>query len=290
MKYSEYIHRNYQLNDFKLTGDPVKDADRFVELFKEPYWDKEYTTVIRNTAMFRFSFGEMFSVYTLTDGVVGKIIHTKIENMPKEVPVLMRSSFLIESRQETLFDNIQSIGGLILNNEIYLIFSTIDENLCSQTFSKFFNGIRINDINMIYNYDENNDPPDTIYMKERKDILSFVTVFSLMMEAKRTPFVVETKNNKNRDNNKSKRKDKTDWIERRVYIDRNIRYKNRTAGNAELDKNGKYLKDSLVHGFLREQRCGKGLSETEWIYIDDYDSTRWANKGDTRIIVDMHDK
>jgi len=290
MKYSEYIHKNHQFDDFKLTGDPVKDADRYVEFLKEPSWSDEYINIIRNTAMFRFSFGETFSVYTLTDGVVGRIMHTRIENAPKKLPVLMKNSFLIEARQDTLFDNMQSIGGLILNNEIYLIFTTDNGNLYSQTFSKIFDGIKISDINMMYNYNKNNDPPDTIYMKERKDILSFVLVFSLMMEAKRTPFVVESKSNKKHGGNKSKRKENKDWIERRVYIDRNIRYKNRKAGGLTLDKNGKYLKDTSVHGFLREQRCGKELSESEWIYIDDYDSTRWANKGDTRIIVDMHDK
>jgi len=216
MKYSEYIHKEYQLGSFKLTGDPVKDADRYVRFMREPSWSEEFTNIIRNTAMFRFSFGETFSVYTLTDGVVGKIMHTRIENVPKKLPVLMKGSFLIEARQDILFDNIQSIGGLILNNEIYIIYSTTDGNLYSQTFSKFFDGIKISDINMMYNYDKNNDPPDTVYMKERKDILSFVLVFSLMMEAKRTPFVVESKNNKKHGDNNSKRKEDKDWIERRV--------------------------------------------------------------------------
>jgi len=290
MKYSEYIHKEYQLGDFKLTGDSVKDADRYVEFMEEPFWDEKYKNIIRNTALFRFSFGEAFSVYTLTDGVVGKIMHTKIENMPKEIPELMKKSFLIEARQETLFDDIQSIGGLIINDKIYLIFTTNNGNLCSQTFSKFFGGMKIDDINMMYNYDKNNDTPEIIYMKERKDILSFVLIFSLMMEAKRTPFVVEVKNNRKYSDNKPKIKRKMGWIEKRVYIDRAIKYKNRRAGCLVLDKDGKYLKDTSVHGFLRLQRFGKELSESEWIYIDDYDSKRWANSGDTRIIVGMHDK
>jgi len=290
MKYSEYIHKEYQLGDFELSGDPIKDADRYMQYMQKPSWDEESRNIVRNTAMFRLSFGETFTVYTLTDGAIGKIMHTEIENMPKEIPALMKNSFLIEARQVNLFGNIQSIGGLILNNEIYLIFITSNGNLYSQTFSKFFNGIKISDVNMMYNYDIKKDPLDTIYMKERKDILSFVIVFFLMMEAKRTPFVVEVKKNKKHNDDKLKRKEKMDWIEKRIYIDRTTKYKHVKHGSSILDKDGKYLKDSIVHGFLRLQRFGKDLSESEWIYIDDYDSKRWVNRGDTRIIVSTHDK
>jgi hypothetical protein len=57
-----------------------------------------------------------------------------------------------------------------------------------------------------------------------------------------------------------------------------------------LDKNGKFLKDTMVHGHLRLQHFGKDLSEAEWVYIDNYDSKRWINPGDARITVDIYDK
>jgi len=78
MKYSEYIHNDFQLGDFKLTGDFVKDADRFMESVEIP--SEEAKKIIRNTAMFRFSFGETFTVHNLTDGVVEKIKRTKTVN------------------------------------------------------------------------------------------------------------------------------------------------------------------------------------------------------------------
>jgi len=294
MKYSEYIHKNFnksQIGNFKLTGDPVRDADKFMEYMKISSLDKEYN-VIRNTAMFRFSFGETFTVNTLTDGAIKKVKRTKIENMPIKLPLLMQSSFFIEARHDDimLFDNIRSIGGLIINNEIYIIFETNNEELHSQTFSKYFDELKIEDLNMMYTYDSNKDPPNTIYMKERKDVLSFVLVFSLMIEAERTPFIVEIENNKKRNSNKSKRKEKPDWIVKRIYLDKTVKYKNRGDRNGILDKDGKHLKDTLVHGFLRLQRFGKGLTESKWIYIDDYDSKRWVSSGDTRIIVDVYDK
>jgi hypothetical protein len=291
MKYSEYIHKNFQLGNFRLTGDPVKDADRFVEYMKISSLEKEHD-VLKKTAIFRFSFGELFTVYSLTDGAIGKVKRAKIENMPKEIPRFMQHSFLIETRHDdkTFFDNIRSIGGLLINNEVYLIFETNDEKLYSQTFSNIFDGKKIEDINLMYTYDANKDPSDTVYMKERKDVLSFVLALSLFLEAERTPLLVEVINNKKPNGNKSKRKEKPDWIEKRIYIDKTIKYKKKGDGSAVFDKEGKRLKDISVHGFLRLQHFGKGLSESKWIYIEDYDSTRWVNSGDTRITVDIYDK
>jgi hypothetical protein len=291
MNYSERIHKEYYLGDFKLTGDLEKDADRYMEQKGIPSWDEKYN-LIRGTALFRISFGEDFIVNTLTDGVVKKIMRTRIGNVPQELPLFMQKFFFIEARpNKVLFSKIQSIGGFNFNNEIYLIFETDKEILYSQTFSKSFDGRKLEDVNMMYYYDEKNDPPDTIEMKERKDILSFVVALSLLMEVKKPPFIIETDtNNKRKAGNKVKHKEKTDWIVRRIYIDKNVRYKNKKTGNTVLDKEGKHLKDTSVHGFLRQQRCGKGLTETEWVYIEDYDSKRWVSSGDTRIVVDIYDK
>jgi hypothetical protein len=38
------------------------------------------------------------------------------------------------------------------------------------------------------------------------------------------------------------------------------------------------------------QHFGKDSSESDWIYINDYDSKRWVSPGDTRITVDLYDK
>jgi uncharacterized membrane protein YcjF (UPF0283 family) len=111
-----------------------------------------------------------------------------------------------------------------------------------------------------------------------------------MMEAERTPFSVNVKYNKKRNGNVSKMKEKTDWIEKRIYIDKNVKYKNAEKTSEALNKDGKNLKETIVHGFLRLQHFGKGLSESKWIYIDNYDSKRWVNTGDTRITVDVYDK
>ncbi len=57
-----------------------------------------------------------------------------------------------------------------------------------------------------------------------------------------------------------------------------------------LDKSGRVLEDVKVKGYLRKQHYGENNSETKWIYIDDFDSSRWVKKKDKKIIVDMYDK
>jgi len=104
---------------------------------------------------------------------------------------------------------------------------------------------------MMYTYDSNKDPSDTIFMKERKDVLSFVLAFSLMIEAERTPFSVEAINNKKHNGSKTKLKEKPDWIVKWIYIDKTIKHKNKGKGFEALDKDGKHLKGTSVHGFLR---------------------------------------
>ena len=290
-KYSEIIHEKYPVDDFEITGDLDKDAIRWKEHMKIPYKYSELDVSILKNVLFRLSFGKYFTVHTLTDGVVEKTNRTQIENVPKEMPRLLQKSFLIEARNDkNLFDNIRSIGGFTASTEINLIIITDDKmmNHYSQTISTSFDGRKIDELNMVYKNEYN--VPHFIYMKERKDIFSFVIKFALMMEAEKTPFTVETKNDKKHSSVKSKSKEKSDWIEKRVYIDKDIRYQRTEKGDGVLDKNGKTLKDTLVHGFLRLQRFGENLSESKWIYIDNYNSKRWVNSGDTRITVDKYDK
>lgn len=217
-KYSEIIHKKYPVDGFEITGDLNKDANRWKEYMKIPYEYSELDISVIRTVMFSLSFGKQFIVHTLTDGVVEKVKRTIIENMPKEVPVFIEKSFLIEARHDkNLFDNIRSIGGFMANNEIILLIITdeIENNQYSQTISKSFDGRSLDELNMMYRKDSNN--PYLKNMKERKDVFAFVLTFALMMEAERTSLAVETKNNKERNINKSKQSKKPDWIEKRVY-------------------------------------------------------------------------
>jgi hypothetical protein len=104
---------------------------------------------------------------------------------------------------------------------------------------------------------------------QRRAVWMAETAWSLrMMEAEKTPFIVDVKKTKKHNGKKLKHGKKSGWIEKRVYIDKTLKYRKSGKTCGVLDKDGKSLKDTLVHGFLRLQHFGKGLSESKWIYIE----------------------
>lgn len=279
------------LEDFPITGDLNKDVEAYVKFKNVPSHIQNLDDNIFVTLIFRLGFGQTMTVHTLTEGVVEKVKNTKIENVPNEVPLLMKHSFLFEAKNDNvLFDNIISIGGFTFNNEICLLIGTKD-NYYIQHHGASFDGRKIEDLNLVYNA-KINYPESFIQLKERKDTFAFATILSLMLEADRTPLIVDGKAEKKNSkiNNTKKNITATGWINKRIFIDRKIQYKNESKSYSELDKNGKQLKDVTVHGFLRKQHYGKDNAQTKWIYIESFDSTRWTINKDTNITVDIYDK
>ena len=291
---SEMVH-TFPLNSFEITGDFRQDIDRYIEFKNIPNQKRNLDSESFTLPLLRLSFGKSITVHTLTDGVVEKVRHTKIENMPNNIPNLMKHSFLIEARRDKpLYNNIYSIGGFILNDEIFLIIKTVDDNepgLFCQHERSSFDGRNIDDLNFIYNKSVNNDPSYT-QARTRKDTYAFVILFSLMLEAERTPLLVETlKGKTSKKTNAPKHANiGTEWITKRIYIDRNLQYKKNVNDSVAYDKNGKQLKNVTVSSFLRRQHYGKDNSEEKWIYIESFESTRWTNEKDKKIIVDIYNK
>ncbi len=290
LKLSDTIH-SIPLGDFPITGNLNKDVEAYVKYKNIPSHIQNLNDNIFVTLIFRLGFGQKMTVHTLTEGVIDKVKNTKIENVPNEVPDLMKHSFLFEAKNDNvLFDNIVSIGGFTYNNEICLLIGKKDSYYI-QHHDASFDGRKIEDLNLVYNTNINY-PESFIQMKERKDTFAFVTILSLMLEADRTPLMVDSKAEKKNYKTKSiiKNITETGWINKRIYIDKNIQYKNNSKGYSELNKNGKLLKDVIVHGFLRKQHYGKDNAQIKWIYIDSFDSTRWASNKDINVTVDIYDK
>jgi hypothetical protein len=284
----------FPLNDFKITGDFNKDIESYIEFKKIPPWQRNLDSELFVLPLFRLSFGKNIIVHTLTDGVIEKIKYTKIENMPNEIPNLLQQPFLIEGRRDKpLFDDIYSIGGFLINNEIILINKTITDGepgLFCQHERTSFDGRNIDDINFVYNKNVNFDSSYK-QARTRKETFAFVIILSLMLEAERTPLLIDNKKEKSNKKLKSKIINKeTVWITRRIYIDKNIKYTNIQKDQAVFDKTDKQLKDVIVKGFLRIQHYGEGNSKTKWIYIDNYESKRWTKEKNKKIIVDIYDK
>ena len=289
-KISASLH-NFPDKDFPFTGDFNSDVNNYIEYKKISLYNQDLDETNYVFKLYCLSFGKKIIVHTLTDGVINKVKHTKIENMPNEIPKFMKQPFLFEARNDkTLFDNIQSIGGFIYNNEMFLIIGIQGDRYYCQREKLSFDGRKIEDINFVYNMNINYGP--FLQLKTRKDTFAFATILSLMLEAEKTPLLIDSESEKtdNRSKNKNNKYSESEWITKRIYIDKNIKYKNTSNEHNTLDKNGKQLKDVIVNGYLRRQHYGKDLSETKWIYIDNFDSRRWITEKDTKIIVDIYDK
>jgi hypothetical protein len=281
--------------DIPISGNIESDLEKYIEDKNIPPANQNFNSNMYTLIYYRLSYGKNIEVHTLTNGVIQKVLNTKIEYIPNEIPKFMKKPFLIEARHnKTLYDNIYSIGGFTVNNEICLLIDTIlgnEQSFYCQHERASFDGRKIDDLNLLWQ--QGIDYGDFLKYKTRKDTFAFLTIFSLMLEAEKTPILVETKKEKTDKNNKNKRNFNidTEWITKRVYIDKNIKYvKENSNEHNILDKEGKQLKDVNVTGHLRQQHYGKNLEFIKTIYVETYDSKRWKKEKDTRIIVDVYDK
>ncbi|GAB6392483.1 MAG: hypothetical protein MdMp014T_1856 [Treponematales bacterium] len=290
--------RHFPTQEFPITGDLDRDIKNYMEYRKIPPYYQHLDDNIYVISRLRLSFGRTLTVHTLTDGVIEKVKHTRIENVPNEIPKFMRQPFLIEARHDkTLFGDIEGIGGFTINDEICLVIGKQSERCYIQHEKASFDGRKIEDINLLYDKRVHYDwygqfGQNFIQQKTGKDTFAFVTILSLLLEAEKTPLVIDTKRDKRnrKAHNAKKNSTESDWITKRIYIDRDIKYKHASNGHAVLDKNGKVLKDVPVTGYVRMQHYGKDNSETKWIYIEGYDSKRWTSDKDKKIVVDIYDK
>jgi len=275
------------LKDIRITI-PLTDnleSDLVVYCRKENIDIKEYGNVIA----FRFSFGESLIVHTLTDGVAKKIINTRIENLPNELPDKMKKSFLFEAKDKSvLFDDITAIGGFLLKGDLVLLSAYSDGNTIWQHTKSSFDGRKLEDIQ----FDEN--PSEEIYGRKvvdratRKDTFAFVTILSIMLEAERTPILIDGGNKKNRKRNERNKANKAgSWIERRIYIDAKYNKKQEYTDHLTINKDDKMKHEVYIQGFLRNQPYGPKHGLRKWIYVEGFESSRWVNKGDKKIIVGL---
>lgn len=291
IKLSDTI-RHLPFNDFKFTDNFYRNIENYIESKKTPQHMRNLNNNIYVTALFRLGFGKNIVLHTLTDGVIKKILRTSIEDIPNEIPKFMKRSFLIEApHDKTLFGDIYSIGGFTYKEEICLLIGTKD-SFYTQHEKASFDGRKLKDLNLVLDPVVYSNKKFT-QLKSRKDTFAFIIILSLMLEAERTPLVIEYKKNKTKPiHSVHKSMKDTDYITRRIYIDKDIRHdKTIVKDNSdELDKTDRQLKDINVRGFLRRQHYGKNLELIKWIYIESFDSKRWTKNKDKKIIVDLFEK
>jgi len=276
--------RTINMNGFNVTGNLLNDV---IELCKFNGRDPERE---RDNALIlglRIKLGNPMTVHVLTDSVCKKVQRVKIESLPTGYPKFIEKPFLIEAKPGSyLLDDIDAIGGFI-DDEDNLILIIYSANGTFFTRAKDpFKGTRIDAINFIPRHDSFIPPAD-----KNMNVFPFITVLALMLEAEKTPILIDygTKKSRKRSSAKGKNADLSDWIECRIYID--AKYSSKTAKDSiPMDKEGKEKRDVHIQGFLRNQAYGPEHSLRKWIYVEDFDSTRWAKKGDRKITIDSHFK
>jgi len=266
---------------FKRTGNIEADALNFSK-----YCGREADTLAK--VELRLALGDPFVVHQLTESVCKKVLSVKIDNVPDTYPQFLRTPFLIESKLgKYLFDDIHAIGGYIASNNIFMLIAYCEGNALLLKNENPFDGAKIETIN----YSTTQELAQSQEPKAVK-VLPFVTILALMLEAERTPITVDSGSKKSKKRNSKKNKNVSDWIERRIYID--ARYESKQEGSLEpMNLDGKIKRNVFVQGFLRHQAYGSGHKKRKWIYIEGFESSRWANeyskKVGKKIMVDIKD-
>ena len=276
MRISEEL-RSTSLDGFKRSGNYITDARRFCE-----FHGREADNL--DKVGLRLALGDPMTVHTLTESVCKNILAVRIENLPDRYPRFLESPFLIESKQDKyLFDDVHAIGGYIGDEDTFILLAYCKDNSLVLKKEKPFDGTKIEEINL--------ETPQEFahgYETKARNILPFVTILALMLEAERSPILIDGGSKKAKKRNQSKQKtgNQSGWVERRIYIDAKYA-SSRNSDPAPMDKDGKVKKGVFVQGFLRYQPYGPKHGLRKWIYIDGFESSRWSNKEDKKIIVDI---
>jgi len=285
----------FPLEGFQISGDLEKDITAFMQTRKMRPYPIDMDLERFGFPFLRLSFGKNITVHTLTDGVVGTVNQTKLEDVPTEIPKLMQRSFLLEARRgKPLFEDVFSIGGFAYGDTIVLVVKTLSNNqpgLFCQCEKASFDGRSIDDMNMFCNKNFASSP-SYMQIRTRKDIFSFAIKFSLLLEAEKTPLLIDTKQSAKHKTSPAlqKRNNGTDWTTYRIYIDKTIKYEKSAQSHGVLDTEGRLLLKTNVKGHSKWQRYGHNLEKKKWIYIHPYEASRYFTEKDKKIIVDIYDK
>jgi hypothetical protein len=230
------------------------------------------------------AFGDTIISHTLTDGVCQKVRNTRIEHLPNGRPDFLKKPFLLEAKNETLLQNIHTIGGYIDNGTLIMISFFTDESVLVQAEQNSFLGTSLEEINFTNSteYEQGG--------RNNRNTLPFIAVLALMLEAERTPILIDDGSKKSRKRNRDKKPgNNSGWIERRIYVNAKYQTRNNIDEHIPLDKDGKKLKNVHIQGFLRNQPYGPQHKLRKYIYIEGFESSRWTYDGNTKITVSIKD-
>jgi hypothetical protein len=270
--------RSVSLNGFTRSGVFQDDIKKFCEFHGR-------TPDSPDKVGLRLALGEPLTVHQITDGVCKKIMNVKIENLPEGYPQFLKEPFLLEAKQNShLFDDVHTIGGYIGDEGIFIIIAYCDNSSIVLKKDKPFTGGRLDEINF-----ETKDELTKNYESKARKVFPFIVVLALMLEAEKSPVLVDNGNKKSKKKNKGKNKGgkQADWVERRIYIDAKYNSQKNSADYFPMDKDDKIKREVFIQGFLRHQPYGPKHGLRKWIYVEGFESSRWINKGDKKITIGL---
>ena len=304
---------NLFTSDDKLSNQIIENHNKFIHKIKKydefdlekilielPYIEKLKKYHLENTEIlainklnpdlvymtmclfFRSVLGKFMTLNNLTQPVIDKVSTLSIDIFPNELPDMLKNGIILQSKKAVLFDNINKI---LLFNENY------GEKECFRIFLSDDNGFGRN-VSLSYSsiLGKNVDEIDKLELKGRlknidatqfRKALYFCLVFSILIKSENTPITVKDTNKSNsikKIQTNAEKKNVEGWIEKTFYINVKYKSKNQLLKNTPCEDD-KVLKSVIVSAHLRR----KPHSKDEYIYIDNYTSTRRVIEGNKKI-------
>jgi hypothetical protein len=303
-----YICADLELNpDTKL----LLDSDSFFERVKNDPFDpvdsvpkdiQKVCILFDSLSVFAWHSREQFILHELQTTATQLITETDVHQLPMKKPAVMCKPFMLVHRDyekgKCLFDNISSL--IVVPNFTFGCSptsdypETYDENDFLIIWENQLMGSGTAKIRLTWSGEEIPTRKVTqnwttseseLWESDINKAVRFVVTYAMLLEAENSPVeVFEGSPNAPGGMKKSEKKvkpqdpSKFEWSVRRVYLTKQAQKYEKTITqtvNGPLDKNGKIIVGVRVRGHIRQQRCGKGLSETKSIYIEEHASRRW---------------
>jgi len=265
-------------------------VDKKIPVYTNDNNQSDIKSTIEDYYCFNLSIGSNPDIHLLKPDVITKIHETDLRSIPTKRPVLFERPFFISClTNEPLWDLTYELGCFrakdVDGEDRYCLlgFQPKAHLLETHVLWKETWGNNIESI-------ETWKPQIDKFPGLRdwgNEALRFLIVYSILLEAGKTPILVSTgeiiKSKKAKHGKKVKEKELVKYIsltKRKVYRNDN------TSNNDKLNKDDKKETIIMVTGFLRHQACGKDWKDHKWVYVECFERRQWISIAGKKYIVD----
>lgn len=224
-------------------------------------------------------------VYTLTPEAIELIGETDLHSLPGNPPLLLNSALIVTGTDRALFGGTIDLGVYPVPDGGYGLLGMDAE---AGEFFLWRPTWKEREITL------GDDIPVEPGADAKKisafgrDAIRFLLVFSLLLEADKTPIEIHT--NKLRQKKSVSLHQATlgrgEWTVSRISLTTRPVSQSSETMPVGKEVEGRILSPTTVSGHLAYQAYGKQWSLRRWIYIEAYEARRWVAPGPRRIVVD----